>query len=647
MAFLKFNKQELVNLDYSLKREILGANHQGAYINTSIVACNTRKYHGLLVVPIEKFGDERFVLLSSLDESIVLNGRPFNLGIHLYGEEYEPKGHKYIVDFDADTLPTITYKVGPVVLTKTFALDKDKNQLLVRYALTQAPGKVTLMLKPFLAYRNIHTLTEENAKACSDAVEVPNGVKYQMYEGFPALYLQTSLKSSYRHQPYWYKGVTYSDEYRRGFACKEDLLVPGVMSVELKPGAELVVSASLEEESATTLKTRFNRAAKRAGTITSYKGFLMENVDRMKVYKNGKKMINAGYSWLDTGLLRETIETLPGLTLYANGNAKEFEEILDNLIEVEQDRLLHRTTQIEAPLQLTDTIQQYIAFTGKEKAIWKKYGELLKAIVESYDHREYATLCPNGMLWCQKDGIALSWMNTYVDGHPVTERAGYQVETNAMWYNAICFAIEMESKYSGQTAFVEKWTPVRDSIKANFQPMFAVQTRRGYWYLADFVDNNGQHTECRPNQLWAAYIPYKLVDDQVQADIVATIEKELVTRRGIRTLTPRMEWYKGVYEGSQAARDIAYYNGTARTSLLGPYEDICFRMLGHNFCGKAKWLTEGIYEDINRHGVGSFSELYDADPPHEPHGAIASATAVASLCRCMYLLDKYTKEDIQ
>ena len=205
----------------------------------------------------------------------------------------------------------------------------------------------------------------------------------------------------------------------------------------------------------------------------------------------------------------------------------------------------------------------------------------------------------------------------------------------------------MESKYSGQTAFVEKWTPVRDSIKANFQPMFAVQTRRGYWYLADFVDNNGQHTECRPNQLWAAYIPYKLVDDQVQADIIATIEKELVTRRGIRTLTPRMEWYKGVYEGSQAARDIAYYNGTARTSLLGPYEDICFRMLGHNFCGKAKWLTEGIYEDINRHGVGSFSELYDADPPHEPHGAIASATAVASLCRCMYLLDKYTKEDIQ
>lgn len=647
MSFLKFNKQELVNLDYSLKREILGANHHGAYINTSIVACNTRKYHGLLVVPIEKFGDEKFVLLSSLDESIILNGKQFNLGIHRYGEHYEPKGHKYIVDFDADSLPKITFKVGPVVLTKTLALDKERDQLMISYHLESAPGKVTLLLKPFLAFRKTHELTQENDRASQDYTAVPNGASYRMYDGFPNLVLQTNVKNEYRHQPYWYKGLTYSDEYRRGFACTEDLLVPGTFSVEMKPDSEVIFSASLEEENTAALKTRFKSWCKAATSITSYRGFLMENVDRMKVMKNGKKMVCAGYSWLDTGLLRETLLSLPGLTLYANGNCKEFEEILDNLIEAEGDRLYRRTTQIEAPLMITDVLQQYIAFSGKEKEVWKKYGKVLKEIIESYEHREYVNLCDNGLLWCQKYSTALTWMNTYVNGSPVTERGGYQVETNAMWYNALCFALEMEGKYAKKSEFVKKWESVRDAVKANYQPTFLIQSRRGYFFLADYVDNNGQHRECRPNMLWAAYVPYKLVDDQVQADIIASMEKELVTRRGIRSLSPRSEEYKGVYEGSQTARDLAYHNGCTHTWLLGPYEDICFRMLGKNFCGKAKWLTEGFFEDIHLHGVGAFSELYDGDPPHEPHGVVSSATAVAALCRCVYLLDQYSKEDVQ
>lgn len=647
MSFLKFNKQELVNLDYSLKREILGANHRGAYINTSIVTCNTRKYHGLLVVPIEKFGDDKFVLLSSLDESIVLNGKQFNLGIHCYGEEYEPKGHKYIVDFDADSLPVVTYKVGPVVLKKTYCLDKDKNRLLISYILESAPGKITLLLKPFLAFRNVHELTQENDKASTDYNEIPNGAQFRLYDGFPQLSLQCSVKCDYKHQPYWYKGITYSDELRRGFACKEDLLVPGTFAVEMKPGAEVVFGASDQEETPAGFKAAFKAARKSASVITSYRGFLMENVDRMKVYKNGRKTITAGYSWLGTGLLRETIETLPGLTLYSCNNTKEFEEILDNLIESEAHRLYHRTTQIEAPLALTDTLQQYIAYCGREKEVWKKYGKVLMDIVESYEHREYVTLCPNGLLWAQKFGTALTWMNAYVDGRPVTERAGYQVETNALWYNALCFAIEMEKKYSRKSEFVQKWTPVREAVEANFLKVFLMESRRGFHYLADYVDDFGKHGECRPNQLWAAYLQYRLVDDNVQADIIGAIEKELVTRRGIRTLSPRSENFKGVYEGSQATRDLVYHNGSTRTSLLGMYEDVCFRMIGSGFCGKAKWLTEGIYEDINRHGVGSFSELYDGDAPHEPHGAIASATAVAALCRCMYLLDQYSKEEVQ
>ena len=646
MAFLKFNKAELVNLEYSLRREILGSNSAGTYFNTSIIACNTRKYHGLLVVPVPAFGEEKYVLLSALDESIILNGKPFNLGIHCYGDTYEPKGHKYIIDFDADGVPVITYKVGPVTIAKSIAMASDGNQVLVSYKVLSAPGKLSLVLKPFLAFRGIHTLTRENSSANTGFTPVENGAAFRMYEGFPTLYLQTSLKNTYGHQPYWYKGITYSDEYRRGFDCREDLLVPGSFTVDLHEGSELVVSASTSQVAPRSIKVRFDGIRRSTTNVGSHRDILLNNAASFKVISGGKKKIAAGYSWLETGLLRETINSLTGLTLYANGDKAEFEEILDNLIEVEGERLYHRTTQIEAPLALTDTFQQYLAFGADGKKLWRKYGDVLKRIIESYETREETSVCPNGLLWCQKDGVALTWMNSYVNGWPVNERAGFQVETNAMWYNALCFAIEMESKYGvAASGFCEKWTPVRDRVKENYQKTFLITSRRGYHMLADYVDNFGQHSECRPNMLWAAYIPYNLVDPEVQSDIIATIDKELVTRRGIRTLSPRSVDYRGVYEGSQHERDLAYYNGCARPDLLGMWEDICFRMVGASFAGRAKWLTEGFFEDVNLHGVGSFSELYDGEPPHEAHGAISSACATASLMRCIYLMDKYSKED--
>lgn len=648
MALLKFKQAELVNLEYSLKREILGANKSGSYFNTSIIACNTRKYHGLLVVPVENLGDGKYVLLGSLDESIVLNGKNFNLGIHCYGDIYEPKGHKYIIDFNDDTVPTITYKVGPVTISKEYLMAPDKDQVLIRYKVLAAPGQFSLVLKPFLPFRAIHELTKENDAANTGFEQIPNGAAFCLYDGFPSLNIQTSLKSEYSHMPLWYRGETYSDEYRRGYDCREDVLVPGTFTVTLKEGSELVVSASTGKETATSLKARFATLVAGRTNAGSHMDILLRNAEMFKVKYRGGKAITAGYTWMHTGLLRETLLSLPGLTLYANGNCKEFEEILDNLINAEQERLTRRTTQIEAPLLVTDVLQQYIAFGADPAKVWKKYGAVLKSIIESYRSREDVDLCPNGLLWCQKYRTALSWMNTYVDGIPVTERGGYQVETNALWYNALCFAIEMDQKYSaGKSSFAAEWTAVRDAVKANYQPTFLITTHRGVYYLADYVDNNGQNTMCRPNMMMAAYIPYQLVDEQVEADIIATVNNELVTRRGIRTLSPRSQEYKCVYDGSQTSRDLAYFNGCTITLLLGFYVDVCFRMMGASFEGKAKWLTEGFFEDINKHGVGYFCELYDGDPPHEPHGAIASASATASLMRCIYLMDKYNKEVVK
>ena len=350
--------------------------------------------------------------------------------------------------------------------------------------------------------------------------------------------------------------------------------------------------------------------------------------------------IVAGYSWLFTGLLRETLASLAGLTLYANGDAKLFEEILDNLIADEQERLTRRTTQVEAPLYLAITLQQYIAFGADEKAVWAKYGPVLKTIIESYlpGVRQEVAMQPNGLLWAQKDGVALTWMNAYINGRAVTERAGYQVETNAMWYNAIAFALAHERK---NTAFYKKWTPVKELIEQNFQPLF---WNADLGFLADYVDNAGQHMELRPNQLWAVSLDNRCVDDEVISEVMRVVNAELVTRRGIRTLSPRDVRYKGVYEGSQQQRDEAYQNGSSWPFLLAQYCYASFNMMGKNFIKRAEWLTEGFYEDLSKHGVGCFSELYDGDPPHEPHGAISSAMTTAALLNINWLIEKYREE---
>ncbi len=644
MAFLSFNKSELVNLEYSLKREIIGSNKTGAYCNTSVVDCNTRRYHGLLAVPVDAFGGEKHILLSGLDESIVVNHRQFNLGIHCYGDIYEPRGHKYIVDFTAAPVPTLTYKIGETTLRKSVILAPDSDQVMIKYEIVSSPASCELILKPFLAFRCIHRLTKENPEARTGYRELENGVSFNMYEGFPDLNLQFSKASEFRYAPSWYKGITYTDEYRRGFDCKEDLFVPGTFSLKLRKGESVIVSGSTAVEDAKGLSRKFTSIVKKKGNITSNLDLLKYNADLLICNRNGHKQIDAGLTWLETGLLRETIVALPGLTLYAGAGAKEFEEILDNLIADNAERLSTRTTQIEAPLRIADDLQQYIAFGADAKKVWKKYGPVIKGIIESYlpGHREEVALHPNGLLWCQKWRTALSWMNAYVNGIPVTERAGYQVETNAFWYNAICFALEMERKFAPKnTAFIQRWNAIKTLIDENFEKTFWIPERG---YLADYVDNAGQRPAVRSNQLYAIALEYSPVSDENKSSIMQTIANELITSRGIRTLSPRNEAYRGVYEGSQIERDLAYHQGCAWIIPLDYYIDLAFRMIGPSYFKRAEYLIEGFYKDIYKHGVGAFSELYDGDPPHEPHGAISSACSTAALLRIEYLLDRYRQQ---
>ena len=645
MAFLTFNKSELVNLEYSLKREIIGANKTGAYCNTSIVGCNTRRYHGLLAVPVDAFGGEKHILLSGIDESVILNGRRFNLGIHCYGDIYEPRGHKYIVDFAVAPVPALTYKIGETTLRKSIILAPDSDQVMIRYELVSSPSSCELILKPFLAFRCIHRLTSENPSAHTGYGEISGGVSFNMYEGFPDLNLQFSKAAEFKYAPLWYKGVTYTDEYRRGFDCKEDLFVPGSFSLRLRKGGSIIVSGSTAVEDPKGLGRKFSSVVKKKGDIASYPDLLKYNADLLICNRNGHKQVAAGLTWLGTGLLRETVTALPGLTLYAGKGAKEFEEILDNLIADNQERLFSRTTQVEAPLRIADALQQYIRFGADPKRVWKKYGGTVKGIIESYlpGRRAEVALHPNGLLWAQQWRTALSWMNAYIGGVPVTERAGYQVETNAFWYDSVCFALEMEKEFAPKNReFIDRWTEIRSLAETNFEKMFWLSESG---YLADYADDSGKSHAVRPNQLFAIALTHSAVSDENKISIAQTVENELLTSRGLRTLSPRNEAYRGVYEGSQIDRDLAYHQGCAWIIPLDYFIDFAFRVIGPSYYKRAEYLVEGFRKDIFKHGVGAFSELYDGDPPHEPHGAISSACSTAALIHIDWLMARNAPEN--
>ena len=247
MSYLKFDKTQMTNLQDSLFKELLITNKSGAYCSTTLVGCNIRKYHGLLVVPVPNLDDENHVLLSSLDETVVQHGAEFNLGLHKYqGENYSPKGHKYIVSFEWEKIPTWIYRIGGVLLKKEIVYRTDRFRLFVRYTLLEAHSPTTLRLKPYLAFRSVRQWTHENAVANTGYEKVENGIKMCLYEGYPDLYMQMTAENEFHYQPDWYRGLDYPKERERGYDSTEDLLVPGYFEMPIKKGESIIFTASLK-----------------------------------------------------------------------------------------------------------------------------------------------------------------------------------------------------------------------------------------------------------------------------------------------------------------------------------------------------------------------------------------------------------------
>lgn len=643
MDYIKFDKSKLVNLEYSLSREMLRSNRAGSYSSTTIIGCNTRKYHGLLVTPQPQLDGGMHVLLSLLDETIIQHDQEFNLAIHKYkGEKYNPKGHKYVTDFSLDTNLVITFRVGGVMLTKEMLFAGNSDSLIIKYTLVEAHSPTTMRFRPFLAYRNIHSLSKANSDVERKYDRIPNGIKVRMYHGYPFLNLQFSKENEYVHAPDWYFDFDYMREKARGYESLEDLYTPGYFEMPVNVGESVYFMVSLEEEDPKTFSRIFSTELKKRIVRDSFENCL-KNAAQQFIVKRGKKFeIIAGFHWFGR-VTRDTFISLPGLTL-VQGDFKTFKAILDNCLTEMKGPLFPNSgvgnrleyNSVDAPLWLFWTLQQYIKYSG-DKTVWKQYGSYLKLILNSF--RAGAPynihMLENGLLHAGVTGSAVTWMDAVVGGIPVTPRIGLAVEVNALWYNAVCFAVELAEK-AGDSDFVSQWKPVAEQIPAEFIKIFWYEKGN---YLYDYVNGDFCDKSVRPNQVFAASLPYSPLNDDQCKGVLDRVQSELLTPRGLRTLAPKNPDYKSEYTGGPARRDMAYHQGSVFPWLFGHFAEAWLRLYEESGVAYITKKYQGFEEVMSEHGIGTISELYDGDPPNRPSGAISQAWSVSEILRVHYLLE--------
>ena len=645
MSYINFDKTQLVNLEYSLKRELLRSNRAGSYGSTTIPGCNTRRYHGLLVTPQPGIDNGNHVLLSSLDETIIQMEADFNLGLHKYpGGIYNPKGHKYLRDFSIDPYPVLTYRVGGVILTKEMVFTVD-DRIIIKYTLVDAHSPTTLRLRPFLAFRSIHSLSKENIWADKKYEKEENGIRVRMYDGYTPLYMQISRENEYTHVPDWFYNIEYQEDMECGYDYQEDLYSPGFFDFRIKKGESVYFAAGTREISPSLMKKSFEAEVRKRTPRNNFTNCLINSAQQFIVRKDEGTHVIAGYPWFGRSG-RSTFASLPGLTLI-HGDKAACKEVINTMIREMRGPLFPMFgsgdsatwNSADTSLWFFWTVQQYLEFTGERKSAWKSWGGVMKTILEGYRAgTEFnIRMDADGLISALQHNVPLTWMDAMANGKPVTPRQGKTVEVNALWYNAVCMALEMAEEF-GDHAFAEKWKPVADMIPVSFQATFWSPEKR---YLADYIDGAYKDWAVRPNMVIATSLPYSPVPEEIRKDVLSRVRQELLTPRGLRTLTPKSPVYKGCCTGGPVERETAYHQGSVSPWMLGHFVEGYLKIHGKSGLGMIKKIYAEYEPALTEHGIGCISEIYDGDPPHLGRGAISQASSVAELLRISYLIDKY------
>ena len=646
MSYLRLEKAVMTNLQDSLRREFLRTNRSGAYSSSTLVDCNTRKYHGLLVVPVPELDDENHVLLSSLDCTVIQHGAEFNLGLHKYqGNNFSPNGHKYIREYDATEVPTTTYRVGGVILKKEIVFQHYEDRILIRYTLVDAHSATTLRFRPFLAFRSVRQFTHENSTASREYSAVDNGIKTCMYAGYPDLYMQFSKKNEFIFMPDWYRGIEYPKEQERGYASNEDLYVPGYFEMPIKKGESIIFAASTSAIKPSAMKKLFDdEVADRVPRDNFYHCLVTAAHQFHRKEKNKDRYLMAGYPWFKCRA-RDTFIALPGLTL-AIDEIDYFEKVMKTaerdlrafMSDKPTSGKIYEIEQPDVPLWAVWAMQQYAKEVGRDKC-FKMYGKLLQDIIKFILDGKHPNLRldDNGLLYSNGRDKAVTWMNSTANGKPVVPRSGYIVEFNALWYNALKFCASMASE-KGDEKGAENVEAIAAKVKDSFVDTFLNE----YGYLLDYVDGNMMDWSVRPNMIFAVAFDYSPLNQQQMKSVVDICTRELLTPKGLRSLSPKSGGYNPIYVGPQTQRDYAYHQGTAWPWLGGFYMEACLKLYKRSRLSFIERQLVGYEDEMDYHAIGTISELFDGNPPFHGRGAMSFAMNVAEILRTLKLMEKYS-----
>ena len=643
MSYLKFDKNLLINLEQSLRLEVLRTNQSGAYHCTTIVGANTRKQHGLLVIPVPEIDDNSHVLLSSLDETVIQHGAPFNLGLHRYsGGVYSPNGHKYIREYDCERVPTHTFRVGGVILKREKIFITNENRILIRYTLVDAHSKTTLQFRPFLAFRNANDLCVENQVASRDYKEVSNGISTCMYDGYPELFMQVNHKPKFVFDPHWYKGIEYIKDLERGIPYTEDLYVPGYFEVDMKKGDTIIFSAGVSEVNTRQLTKMYEDEIKTRTPRTSFYNCLKNSAKQFYMTNADGHYLFAGYPWFKVRARDEFI-ALPGCTL-SNHHRPDFEAIMDTAKEAftrwmetgEPDKHLQGIDLPDVPLWAAWAIQRYSHDTDVPTAR-ERYGELVAQLIDFIIDGKHPNLQvdDNGLVRTDGTRQPMSWMDSArPDGTPLIPRTGYLVEFNALWYNALMFLLQMYADDKQMQSRVERWQKISDVYAESFAPTFL----NDYGYLYDYVNGSYTDLSVRPNMVIAVGVDHTPLDRRQRKRILDFITRELLTPKGLRTLSPNSYGYNPWYVGNPEQREKAYYSGSARPWLMGGYCHAYVKVFGIGGLSFVNRMMIGFEDEMSQGAIGTLSELYDGNPPFIGRGAVSFAANVGEILRVLRLL---------
>jgi predicted glycogen debranching enzyme len=641
MSFLKFDKTLMINLQESLSREILRANQKGAYHSTTIVDCNTRKYHGLLVMPVPGMGDDNHVILSSLDETVIQHGAAFNLGLHKYqGGNFSPNGHKYIREYSMEVVPRTLYRVGGVILSKEKIFSRTENLIMIRYQLLDAHSVTTLCFHPFLAFRSVQNLCRANDSINRHYDEVRNGIKTCLYAGYPDLYMQFTKSVRYHFEPDWYHGIEYPKEQERGYPYQEDLYVPGYFEMEIEKGESIIFCAGDKEMETDCLHELFEKELDLRTPRSSFYKNIVNSVQQLYYNPKGDHYyLLAGYPWFKVRA-RDLFISVCAATLVP-GEYEWYENVMRTAVSAlqrfikngQRDPVIHEIDSPDVLLWAIWSMQQYRLKEGLEKA-QEKYREIIGEMIRYILSQSHPNLklSDNGLLYTNGRHKAVTWMNSTVDGRPVVPRSGYIVEFNALWYNALRFYQELHDH-----------VPINriDNLVAALDVSFPATFVNKYNYLFDYVDGPVQDWSVRPNMVIAISCPYSPLTKLQKRAVLDIATKELLTLKGLRSLSPKSGGYQPNCVGSQYERDLAYHQGTVWTWLMEMYISTYLEIFGRSGLSFVERSMISMEEEVSHHCIGTISELYDGNPPFTSRGAPSFLMNLSAILSVTDRLKKY------